>query len=85
MEQAVLEHLLNQAEAGWAVHALSDDILALARTEIPAEPVRTLDAIHIASVLTLRDALGDLRVLSLDKRMRTSVSALGVRVLARRS
>ena len=55
--------------------------LALARTEIPAEPVRTLDAIHIASVLTLRDALGDLRVLSLDKRMRTCVSALGVRVL----
>jgi hypothetical protein len=44
----------------------------------PAEPVRTLDAIHLATALEFQDALGTLTMLSLDARIRENAAALGM-------
>ena len=64
--------LLDHAETAWDVHALTDRVLVRARAPFPADPVRTLDALHLATAVLLREALGPLAVLSLDDRVRVS-------------
>jgi predicted nucleic acid-binding protein len=44
----------------------------------PVEPVRTLDAIHLATALEFALAFDDLRVLSFDRRLRDNAEALGL-------
>ena len=68
--------LLDVAESTWDVHALTDRVVARARAKFPVEPVRTLDALHLATALTLQDAIGPLTVLSLDARVRENALAL---------
>ena len=53
-----------QAGAGWAILELSREVAERAEGPFPVEPVRTLDALHLASALLLRQALPDLRILS---------------------
>jgi predicted nucleic acid-binding protein len=67
--------------AAWEVLALGPDILERARRRFPAEPVRTLDALHLASALAGRVLLPDVVFLSLDRRCRANAGALGFRVL----
>ena len=52
--------------------AVTDGVLARAGSPFPVEPVRTLDAIHLATALELATAFPDLRVLSFDRRTRPS-------------
>ncbi|MEZ4456068.1 MAG: type II toxin-antitoxin system VapC family toxin [Gemmatimonadales bacterium] len=73
--------LLDVALGAWDVHDLSDRILARARAGFPADPVRTLDALHLATALTFREAVGPLNVLSLDERVRANAAALGLGLL----
>ena len=47
------------------------------RGGLPVEPVRTLDAIHLASALTARKAVPNLAMLSLDARIRQAAERLG--------
>ena len=47
----------------------------------PGEPIRALDAIHLATALVIRDIYPDLRVLSLDQRVRQNAVALGFEVV----
>jgi hypothetical protein len=51
--------------------------LERARRPFPREPVRTLDALHLACLLSLRDELPEIAVVSLDGRIRTNADALG--------
>ena len=69
--------LLDQVESSWDVHGLTDRVLVGARAPIPADPVRMLDVLHLATAVLLREALGPLAVLSLDDRLRVSASGLG--------
>lgn len=73
--------LLDGAESSWDVHELSENVLARAAGQFPAEPVRTLDAMHLATMLVFRDVLGSLTVLSFDERIRKNAGALGLPVL----
>jgi predicted nucleic acid-binding protein len=57
--------------------ALEDDVLRRARERFPEEPVRTLDAIHLASLRVLDDALGGFEIASCDDRVRRNAAALG--------
>jgi hypothetical protein len=43
--------------------------------------VRTLDALHLGTLLLLQPVAADLSVVSLDERIRTNSALLGVRVL----
>ena len=71
---------LNAAAAHWHLSRISLDIVERARHRFPAEPVRTLDAIHLASALVVRSAVSDVELLSLDDRTRRAGVQLGFRV-----
>ena len=48
-----------------------------ARRPFPLEPIRTLDALHLASALVARAAVEDIELLSLDGRVRNAAASLG--------
>jgi uncharacterized protein with PIN domain len=57
------------------------DILERCGRVFAAEPVRTLDAIHLASLERVRLAVRDITLLSLDDRVRHNASLMGVAVV----
>lgn len=61
--------------------AMNDEVLRRAREAFPVEPVRSLDAIHLASVRVLDDELGGVEVVSCDDRVRQNAVALGFVVI----
>jgi len=65
----------------WTVLRLDEVVVSEARRKFPKEPVRTLDALHLASALSAREAVPDLSLLSLDAVVRTNARALGFEVL----
>ena len=71
---------LNAAAAHWHLCRLSPDIVERARRPFPSEPVRTLDAIHLASALAVRSAVPNLELLSLDDRIRRAGAQLGFQI-----
>jgi len=71
---------LNAAAAQWTVLALGPEVMDRARRPFPAEPVRALDAIHLASALVARGELPDLALVSLDERVRRNGADLGFEV-----
>lgn len=77
--------LLDVAESSWDVHDLSDQVMSRARAAFPSEPIRTLDALHLATALIFREALGDVCLLSFDERIRDNARALGITVLPERA
>jgi hypothetical protein len=60
------------------VTALGETVLRGAREEFPVEPVRTLDAVHLATIRMLDEELGDVVVASCDDRIRANVEALDI-------
>jgi len=68
---------LTAVSTRWTLLALDEEIIERARRPFPSEPVRTLDAIHLASALTARKAVSDLAMLSLDGRVRRAADSLG--------
>jgi predicted nucleic acid-binding protein len=73
-----LRGLLNRAGASWTRMAVSDEVLSRAARAFPAEPVRTLDAIHLATALEFATVYPDLQVVSSDRRVRSNAEALGI-------
>lgn len=68
---------LNTASSHWHVWRISSDIVERARRPFPSEPVRTLDAIHLASALAVRSTVPGVELLSLDDRIRRAGKLLG--------
>ena len=71
---------LSTAASHWHVLRISPEIVDRARQPFAGEPIRTLDAIHLASALAARGALPGLALLSLDERVRRAAAPLGLRV-----
>lgn len=69
--------ILNGASRYWTLLRLDAEIAERTRRPFPLEPVRTLDAIHLAAALEARAMLPDLRILSLDDRVRANARGLG--------
>jgi len=78
-EYQKLRGVLAKARRGWMTFQMSEDILRRASEPFPVEPIRTLDAIHLATALELARALPDISVLSLDRRILENAEALGLR------
>ena len=74
---------LNAAAAHWHLWRLSLDIVDRARRPFLSEPVRTLDAIHLASALAVRSTVPGVELLSLDDRIRRAGEQLGFRLQPR--
>jgi predicted nucleic acid-binding protein len=66
-----------QAASTWAVLEISEEVARRAEEGFPGEPVRTLDAIHLASALYLRQSFPDLVILSADEHVRRNAALLG--------
>lgn len=66
-----------RVSAQWTFLRLDGPVLERAARPFPAEPVRTLDALHLATTLGLREAGEEVTVLSLDRRVRGNAEALG--------
>lgn len=71
---------LTTAAAHWHVLRIGPEIVERARQPFPGEPIRTLDALHLASALIARSAVAGLELLSLDERIRQAAGGLGLRV-----
>lgn len=80
-QSAEILSVLALAAARWAVLELSREVAGRAEEAFPVEPVRTLDAIHLASALVLRQSLPDLSLLSTDQRLRANAAQLGLPLL----
>lgn len=72
---------LTAAAAHWHVLRLGPEVVERARQPFPGEPIRTLDAIHVASALVARSAVAGLALLSLDDRIRSVGRRLGLTLL----
>lgn len=75
VEELAAIQLLHSAEVGWDRFAMTDAVLTRARAPYPNDPVRTLDALHLATALVLREHVGAVTILSLDDRIRASAAA----------
>ena len=71
---------LNAAAVHWHMYRVSVEIVERARRAFPVEPVRTLDAIHLASALAVRSIISSVELLSLDDRIRRVGEQLGFRL-----
>jgi predicted nucleic acid-binding protein len=71
---------LVRASRHWHLLLLHEEILDRARRPFPGEPVRTLDALHLASALAARAAVPGLTILSLDSSIRKTSADLGFEV-----
>ena len=69
---------LATAAAHWHVLRMGPEVVDRARQPFPGDPIRTLDAMHLASVLVARSAVAGLRLLSLDDRIRAVARKLGL-------
>jgi len=73
--------ILAGAVAHWRFMPISREIVNRACQPFPGEPIRSLDAVHLASALLAADSLPDFALVSLDRRVRATASGLGLRVL----
>lgn len=79
-DDLIARRLLDEASRGWALLEMSGAVLDRAARRFPAEPVHTLDALHLASAAVFDEAVGGVVVLSLDERIRANASAMGMKV-----
>jgi len=74
--EATITHL----ERSCLIVPVDDAILARVGRRFPVEPVRTLDAIHLASAERLDDPQAPITILTRDARVRENAVLLGMRV-----
>lgn len=63
---------------GWDVMEVTTEIWSLAEASFAVEPVRMLDAIHLATALRFHQLFGHVQMLSTDERVRVNSRALGL-------
>ena len=73
--------ILSRATAHWILFRLEGEVIERARRPFPIEPIRSLDALHLATALLVRSLVPDLRLLTLDQRVRDNGAALGFELL----
>lgn len=68
------------ASQHWHVYSVGEPILLRVRQAFPREPVRTLDAIHLATAMHHALEVGAPIVLSVDLQVRANAQALGLAI-----
>ena len=80
-EASDLRAALARTADHWTILLLDDATLSRARRPFPREPLRTLDAIHLAAALEARTLVDEMCLLSLDVRIREAGRELGLAVV----
>ena len=70
--------LLSRSRQGWTLMEISADVRARACRFFPVEPLRTLDALHLATALLFMQAFPSLKLLSCDQRLLRNARILGL-------
>jgi predicted nucleic acid-binding protein len=70
--------LLAEQEGIWQILDITALVLARAGQTFPLEPVRTLDALHLASALELKKIYPELLVCTHDDRIAANLEPLGI-------
>ena len=83
-DTSTLRARLARTAAHWVSLRVDEEALERARRPFPAEPVRTLDALHLGTALAARTAVPDVRLLSLDDRVRRNGAELGFELVPER-
>jgi predicted nucleic acid-binding protein len=81
ISEAVAAHLdgvFESVSRTWILMEAGPQVRARAAAPFPVEPIRTLDALHLATALEFLKAVDDVRVLSLDKRVLDNIGPLGI-------
>jgi len=68
---------LARVAAHWTRLRVDEEVIERSTRPLPIEPVRTLDALHLASALTARSVAPALQLLTLDQRVRENGTRLG--------
>lgn len=80
--RARIGHDLRSALGSMVRVPMGAEVLSVARRPFPVEPVRSLDAVHLATLMLIaEDVPTPLKVLSTDRRVRDNARALGFEVL----
>ncbi len=74
----LLRRRLGEASADWNLLEITLAIRIRAAEAFPIEPVRTLDAIHLATALHVATAFPSLSVLTFDERILSNLEPLGL-------
>jgi uncharacterized protein with PIN domain len=73
-----LRGLLARAASSWDLMEITEDIRTRAAEAFPVEPVRTLDAVHLATMLDFLRIFPEMSVLSFDARILANLEPLGL-------
>jgi len=84
-QAADLLSVFAQAVSTWAILEIAEEIARRGEDGFPDEPVRSLDAIHLASALFLRQSFPDLVIVSTDTRVQANAALLGFETAVSRS
>ena len=77
-QHKVITESFKSQKKGWFVMNIDEEVVLRASRDFPIEPLRSLDALHLATALEYRKLYPHCRVLSLDKRIRENAAALGM-------
>ena len=77
-EHQKLKGLYQQQALSWFFLEMNESVLKKSSQPFPVEPIRSLDAIHLASILELCQIFPDMKILSFDKRILANLPLLGL-------
>lgn len=77
-EAVRLRTALNRAARHWNLVRIDGEVVERARRPFPIEPLRALDAIHLATALVVAAGVPDLTLLTFDRRIRRAARRLGL-------
>ena len=69
-----------QASSEWTMIEIAAELVERASAPFPEEPVRSLDALHLASLLAVQSTVPDVEMAALDSRVRRNALRLGIAV-----
>jgi predicted nucleic acid-binding protein len=72
--------MMERAKAGWILMEITEKVRIRAGRLFPVEPVRALDAIHLATALVFMQVFPDLVILSFDNRILENARPLGINI-----
>lgn len=76
-QQRAAFRALQRFERRCHVVGVNDDVLARVRRPFPVEPIRTLDAVHLATAELLGEVPQLMAIVTRDSRVRANAAALG--------
>jgi predicted nucleic acid-binding protein len=75
---ALLRGAFARESATWDLMEITPDVRRRAGKPFPVEPIRSLDAIHLATALILVEGFGPMTVMSFDERIDRNIVPLGL-------